>query len=583
MKDNYKEKEIISFGKYSSVYKIKNNKKSNIAIKEIYKENYKMIYIDFKNEIEDIMNTENSLNIFKTINSKKIFYIIMELCSFNLNNYLFEREKPFSINEIREILIQINNFFKKLNNKKIIHGNIKPSNILINVNENNKIVIKLSYFDSIKFSNKIDDSIDLLEKICLTTPPEILKGELFNKKSDIWSLGIIIYYMLYKRYPFNGEYDYNLLSNIISNQNIELNSENEELNNLFKRMLKVDVNKRISFEEYFNHSFFKQNQFPKFNFKCTIHSFERINYYCINCKMNICDSCINQHISHQIIPLSQIGINDSEFTTFTNLLNEIKENINKIKTLIEKIESFLNELKKNKKNYDIYKNDKKNNFKEYYINCLNIINDKCKFEDKIKIINLNNKYIMCKYKINEKILNKPIQILNCLDKDLRKFFEDNFQVEGIDNDNLKLNDDEINNNNCDISLNNKKIDFSFQYKFKKKGIYDFKLEFKNELKNINFMFFNCTSLISIDLTNFKFININDISFMFFNCSSLTLLNFSYLNSNSITDMRCIFQLCSSLTSLNLSNLNTKNVINMKNMLFECSSLIYKEEQSENIS
>ena len=539
MKDNYKEKEIISFGKYSSVYKIKNNKKSNIAIKEIYKENYKMIYIDFKNEIEDIMNTENSLNIFKTINSKKIFYIIMELCSFNLNNYLFEREKPFSINEIREILIQINNFFKKLNNKKIIHGNIKPSNILINVNENNKIVIKLSYFDSIKFSNKIDDSIDLLEKICLTTPPEILKGELFNKKSDIWSLGIIIYYMLYKRYPFNGEYDYNLLSNIISNQNIELNSENEELNNLFKRMLKVDVNKRISFEEYFNHSFFKQNQFPKFNFKCTIHSFERINYYCINCKMNICDSCINQHISHQIIPFSQIGINDSEFTTFTNLLNEIKENINKIKTLIEKIESFLNELKKNKKNYDIYKNDKKNNFKEYYINCLNIINEKCKIEENINMINLN--YIICEYDIKKEKLNKPIQILNYLDEDYKKKLEEKYKEIGIKDYKLETNDNEINNMNCELFLNNKKIDFCLKYIFKKEGKYKLKIIFKKLLKNISFMFNNCSSLTSLNLSNF--------------------------NTNNVTNMCAMFQSCSSLNSLNISNFNTNNIINLNYMFY----------------
>ena len=539
MKDcKYKNKELISSGDFASIYKEKINNKSYFAIKEIYKKNYKMIYVDFKNEIEDILNTQNSLNIINTINDKKIFYIIMELCSFNLENYLLEREKSFSIYEIRDILNQMNNFFKNLNNKKIIHGNIKPSNILINLKENNKIEIKLSYFDSIKFSNKIDK--DLLKKICLTTPPEILKGELFNNKSDIWSLGIIIYYMLYKRYPFNGENENNLLNNIISNKNIELNSENEELNNLFKRMLKIEVNERISFEEYFNHSFFKQTKFPQFNINCNIHS-EKLNYYCINCKMNICNSCINEHNSHQFIPFSQIGINDLEFITITNLLNEIKENINKIKKFIETIESLMNELKKNTNNYDIYKNDSKNNFKEYYIKCLNIINDKCKIEENINIIDLKNNYIICEYNISEKDLNKPIQILNCLDKDLRKIFEDNFKVKGIDNHNLKLNDNEINNNNCDIYYNNKKIDFSFKYNFNTNGNFDFILQYKKELKNINFMFFNCTSLISIDLTNFNFNNVNDMSFMFFNCCSLTSLNLSNFNTNKNPVMDNMFK------------------------------------------
>ena len=40
----------------------------------------------------------------------------------------------------------------------------------------------------------------------LTMAPEVLKGEynLISYKSDIWSLGIIIYYMLFKEYPYNG-------------------------------------------------------------------------------------------------------------------------------------------------------------------------------------------------------------------------------------------------------------------------------------------------------------------------------------------------------------------------------------------
>ena len=110
------------------------------------------------------------------------------------------------------------------------------------------------------------------------------------------------------------------------------------------------------------HSFFKQTKFPQFNINCNIHS-EKLTHYCINCKMNICNSCINEHNLHQFIPFSQIGINDLEFITITNLLNEIKENINKIKKFIETIESLMNELKKNTNNYDIYKNDSKNNLK----------------------------------------------------------------------------------------------------------------------------------------------------------------------------------------------------------------------------
>ena len=124
-----------------------------------------------------------------------------------------------------------------------------------------------------------------------------MNDESYNNKSDIWSLGIIIYYMLYKKYPYEGKTEYSLYQNIQSNK-ITKFSEDEELNDLLMKMLKEDVNERISWEDYFNHSFFNKNDFPQFTFKCKNHSIE-FNYYCVNCKLNICDLCLNKHLSHQ--------------------------------------------------------------------------------------------------------------------------------------------------------------------------------------------------------------------------------------------------------------------------------------------
>ncbi len=182
----------------------------------------------------------------------------MDLCQFDLNNHLLSRDKPLCINELKEILFQLNNIFKKLNEVNQMNLiNIEISNILLNLNEINKISIKLSYLNISKFTEESEITANLAKKIFLITPPEILKGESYNNKSDIWSLGIIIYYMLNKKYPYEGKNEIKLLQNIISNQNIELNKD-EELNNLLKRMLKVNINERISWKDYFNHSFFKQ-------------------------------------------------------------------------------------------------------------------------------------------------------------------------------------------------------------------------------------------------------------------------------------------------------------------------------------
>ena len=53
--------------------------------------------------------------------------------------------------------------------------------------------------------------------------------------------------------------------------------------------------------------------------------------------------------------------------------------------------------------------------------------------------------------------------------------------------------------------------------------------------------------------------------MFSNCSSLTSLNLSNFNTNNVNDMNSMFSFCSSLTSLNLSNFNTNNVNDMNSI------------------
>ena len=79
-----------------------------------------------------------------------------------------------------------------------------------------------------------------------------------------------------------------LLKDIISNKQFIL-SNDEKLNGLIVKMLKINVNERISWNDYFNHLFFKEDNFdlPEFDFMCNKH-LKIINNYCINCKKNIC-------------------------------------------------------------------------------------------------------------------------------------------------------------------------------------------------------------------------------------------------------------------------------------------------------
>jgi len=90
--------------------------------------------------------------------------------------------------------------------------------------------------------------------------------------------------------------------------------------------------------------------------------------------------------------------------------------------------------------------------------------------------------------------------------------------------------------------------------------------------NMSYMFYYCSGLTSLDLSNFNTANVTNMLYMFGGCSRLTSLDVTNFNTSNVTDMSEMFTGCSSLTSLDLSNFNTANVTNMSGMFGGCSSL-----------
>lgn len=86
------------------------------------------------------------------------------------------------------------------------------------------------------------------------------------------------------------------------------------------------------------------------------------------------------------------------------------------------------------------------------------------------------------------------------------------------------------------------------------------------------MFYECSSLVNLDLSHFNTENVTNMGRMFYRCSSLTSLDLSNFNTHNVNDMGDMFNGCSSLVSLNVQNFNTANVTTMTNMFCGCSSL-----------
>ena len=549
--NKYKKIAIISLGRYNTIYKAKKIKEGNyVAIKEINKDKYKFFTGQDFNEknIEKIINIENSVKVLEKINLGKNYYLVMDLCLISLQDYLNIRNKGLSINEIKEILIQLNSILSKIKEKeKLI---VKPSNILLSLNKINKISIQLTTFNFQK-ENQISSNIEN------KTNESILDND------NIWNLGIMIYYMLNKEFLYKKD-----------EIKIKLNEiKDEDLIDLLKKMLKIKIQERISWNNYFNHSFFNNNIFPKFKIICEIHS-EEFNHYCKDCKKNICVKCLNEHSlnSHQIISFFQIGLNENENNEFTKAIKVIDSNLNELNSMKQNIKLLMSNLAKIKDKNEIYENDLDNNFKQYYINCLNIMNEKLKIKT-IKIIDIYKSSIDCVYKISKEILNQETQIINYIsESNLEQLIEEDKQY-GIYNNELYINDEDI-KKNFDIYVNNKNIKFQLTYNFENEGNNFIKIIMNKQIKSISCLFRNCFNLINIDFSQFNTNDITNMNNMFYNCKSLKNIDLSNFNTENVTDFSCMFVNCFSLKEINLSKFKTYNCVEMSGMFYNCTTLEY---------
>ena len=112
----YSNFENIGFGTYGTIYRAKIiNGKKYVAIKEISKHKLSKSNKTIENEVQimDKLKNVNSVRLIELIESKNYYYIVMEYCEYNLEDYLnIKRNTPLSIDEIKKVLLDLNNTFK---------------------------------------------------------------------------------------------------------------------------------------------------------------------------------------------------------------------------------------------------------------------------------------------------------------------------------------------------------------------------------------------------------------------------------------------------------------------------------------
>jgi len=93
-----------------------------------------------------------------------------------------------------------------------------------------------------------------------------------------------------------------------------------------------------------------------------------------------------------------------------------------------------------------------------------------------------------------------------------------------------------------------------------------------QTSDMDSMFKDCSSLVSIDLSSFDTTRVTDMCSMFSGCSALSALDLSSFDTTQVTRMCSMFSGCRALTALDLSSFQTTRVENMSSMFSGCSSL-----------
>jgi len=85
--------------------------------------------------------------------------------------------------------------------------------------------------------------------------PEIIMNYPYNEKSDLWSVGVMMYQLYYRKAPYEGNTEQEILNNINNCISFSM-PEDDKFADLINRLLVVNVQNRISWDEYFEHPFF---------------------------------------------------------------------------------------------------------------------------------------------------------------------------------------------------------------------------------------------------------------------------------------------------------------------------------------
>lgn len=203
--DRYEIVNKIGTGGMSDVYKAKDHTLGRfVAIKVLkpeFSEDVNFV-TKFRTEAQSAAGLEhpNIVNIYDVGSENGMHYIVMEYVEgITLKTYI-EKKGQLTFKEAVSIAIQVGRGIEAAHNKGIIHRDIKPQNIIISTEGK----VKVTDFGIARAATSNTISSDVMGSVHYASPEQARNG-FVDGKSDIYSLGIVMYEMVTGRVPFDGD------------------------------------------------------------------------------------------------------------------------------------------------------------------------------------------------------------------------------------------------------------------------------------------------------------------------------------------------------------------------------------------
>ncbi len=211
--DRYEVQEIIGVGGMALVYKAYDRVDDRVVAIKILKDEYlsnEEYRQRFKNESKaiSVLNHPNIVKVYDVCFSDTIQYIVMEHVEGITLKEFIKRQKVLDWKEALLFVVQILKALQHAHDKGVIHRDIKPQNILLLPNAS----IKVTDFGIAGFKRgevQMFSDNDAIGSVHYVSP-EQAKGDYTDEKSDIYSVGVVMYEMLTGKMPFDSETDENV-------------------------------------------------------------------------------------------------------------------------------------------------------------------------------------------------------------------------------------------------------------------------------------------------------------------------------------------------------------------------------------